>query len=72
MLYSIEPRDIIYVKSYGFLSFAKNIGAHATKVAKSMSNKYSQKLLDSAKKSTTDALKTASKNSNSINCRSNW
>ena len=28
MRYSIEPRDKIYVKCYGFLSFAKNIGAH--------------------------------------------
>ena len=51
---SIEPRDRIYVKGYGFLSFAKNMG-------KSLSNKYGQKLLDSAKKSTTDAIKTASK-----------
>ena len=54
MRYSIEPRDRIYVKGYGFLSFAKNMG-------KSLSNKYGQKLLDSAKKSTTDAIKTASK-----------
>ena len=54
MRYSIEPRDRIYVKEYGFLSFAKNMG-------KSLSNKYGQKLLDSAKKSTTDAIKTASK-----------
>ena len=54
MRYSIEPRDRIYVKGYGFLSFAKNMG-------KSLSNKYSQKLLDSAKKSTTDAIKTVSK-----------
>ena len=54
MRYSIEPRDRIYVKGYGFLSFAKNIG-------KSLSNKYEQKLLNSAKKSTTDARKTASK-----------
>ena len=54
MRYSIEPRDRIYVKGYGFLSFAKNMG-------KSLSNKYSQKLLDSAKKSTIDAIKTASK-----------
>ena len=53
MRYSFEPRDRIYVKGYGFLSFAKNIG-------KSLSNKYDQKLLDSAKKSTTDAIKTAS------------
>ena len=53
MRYSIEPRNRIYVKGYGFLSFAKNMG-------KSLSNKYSQKL-DSAKNSTTDAIKTASK-----------
>ena len=37
------------------------MGTHATKVAKNVSNKYSQKLFDSAKKSTTDAIKTASK-----------
>ena len=54
MRYSIEPRDRIHVKGYGFLSFAKNMG-------KSLSNKYGQKLLDSAKTSTTDAIKTASK-----------
>ena len=54
MRYSIEPRDRIYVKGYGFLSFAKNMG-------KILSNKYGQKLLDSAKKSTTDAVKSASK-----------
>ena len=30
-------------------------------IAKNMSNKYSQKLFDSAKSSTTDAIKTASK-----------
>ena len=53
MRYSIEPRDWIYVKGYGFLSFAKNIG-------KSLSNKYSQKFIDTAKKSATDAIKTAS------------
>ena len=53
MRYSLEPRDRIYVKGYGFLSFAKNIG-------KSLSNKYGQKL-DGSKKSTTDVTKTASK-----------
>ena len=26
MRHSIEPRDRIYVKGYGFLSFAKNMG----------------------------------------------
>ena len=39
MRYSTEPRDRIYVKGYGFLK---------------LSNKYGQKRLDSAKKSTTD------------------
>ena len=31
MLYSIEPREKKYVKGYGFLSFARNIGTHAAK-----------------------------------------
>ena len=61
MGYSIEPRDRIFVKGYGFLSFAKNMGTHATKLAKSLSNKYGQNLLDNAKKSTTDVIKVASK-----------
>ena len=54
MRYSIEPKDRIYGKGYGFLSFAKNMSTH-------LSNKYSQKILDTAKKSTTAAIKTASK-----------
>ena len=54
MRYLIEPRDRIYVKGYRFLSFAKHMG-------KSVTNNYSQKFLDSAKKSTTDAIKAASK-----------
>ena len=61
MRYSIEPRERRHVKGYGCLSFARNIGTHATKVAKNMSNKYSQKLVDTVKKSATDAIKTASK-----------
>ena len=61
MRYSIEPRDRIYVKGYGFLSFAKNMGRHANKASKSLSNKYGQKLFDRAKKSTTDPTKTTSK-----------
>ena len=40
---SIEPRDGIYVEGSGFLFFAKNLG-------ESLSNKYGQKVLDSAKK----------------------
>ena len=54
MRYSIEQRDRMYVKEYGYLSFARNIG-------KNLNNKYSQKLIDTAKKSTTHAIKTASK-----------
>ena len=50
MRYSIELRNTVYVKGYGFLSIAKNL-----------SNKYSQKIIDTAKKSATDALKTVSK-----------
>ena len=61
MRHSVEPRVRRYVKGYGFLSFARNIDTHAAKVAKNMSNKYSQKLDDIAKKSATDAIKTASK-----------
>ena len=34
--YSIEPRDRIFVKGYGFLSFPKDIG-------KNLSNKYGKK-----------------------------
>ena len=55
MRYSIEPKDRIYVKRCGFLSFAKSMGTNATKVTKNLSNKYSQKPLDTAKKSTADA-----------------
>ena len=54
MHYSTEPKERRYVKGYGFLSFAKNIGGN-------LSNKYGQKLVDTAKKSATDALKIASK-----------
>ena len=54
MRYSIEPRNTMHIKGYGFLYFAKNIG-------KNLNNKYSQKLLDSAKKSTAYAIKNASK-----------
>ena len=50
MRYSFEPRDRRYVKGYGFMSFAR-----------SMSNKYGKKLVDTAKKFPTDVIKTASK-----------
>ena len=50
MRYLIEPKVRIHVRGYGILSFAINT-----------INKYSQKLLDSTKSSTTDAIKIASK-----------
>ena len=50
MRYSVEPRDGVCAKGYGFMSFAR-----------SMSNKYGKKLVDTAKKSATDAIKTSSK-----------
>ena len=55
MWHSIEPRHRIYAKSSRFfLSFAKSR-------SKNLRNKYGQKLFDSAQKSTTVAMKTASK-----------
>ena len=54
MRYSIEPKNRVYVKGYRFFSFAINMGTYS-------SNKYSKKLLHSTKKSTTVAIKTASK-----------
>ena len=49
MRYSIEPKDRICLKGYGFMSFAKNL-----------SNKYSQNIIDTTKKSAMNAIKTAS------------
>ena len=54
MRYSIVPQYGMYVKGYGFFSFDKNMGTH-------LSNKYGPKRLDTATKSTADAIKTASK-----------
>ena len=54
MRYSIKTRDTIYNKGYGILSFAKIVD-------NTLSNKYGQKLLDSANKSTKNVIKAASK-----------
>ena len=37
MRYSIDSRERKYVKGYGFLFFARNLGTHSIKVAKSNS-----------------------------------
>ena len=58
--YSVQCRDRIFVKGYGFVSFAKimdkNIGKN---ISKNLSGKYRQKRLDHAKISATDAIKTS-------------
>ena len=60
--YSVQPRERIFVKGYGFLSFPKNMGKNIGKNISQISNcKYSQKNLDHTKKSATDALKTSLK-----------
>ena len=56
--YSVQPRDRIFVKGYGFFSFAKNMGKNT---GKNLNYKYSQKLLDHAKQSAIDAHRTTSK-----------
>ena len=56
--YSVEPRDWIFVKGYGSLSFAINMGKS---ISKNLSGKYSHKIQDHTKQSTTDALKTVLK-----------
>ena len=49
MRYSVRSRDRVYVKGYGFMFFTRT-----------MSNKYGKKLVDTAKKYATNAIKTAS------------
>ena len=51
--YSVQTRDWIFVKGYGYLIFARSMGKNI--------GKYSQTLLHDAKQSATDALKTSSK-----------
>ena len=59
--YSVQSRDRIFVKGYGFLSFANNMGKNIGKnISKNLSSKYSQKILDHAKQSAADAPKTTS------------
>ena len=74
MRYSVQPRDRIFVKGYGFLPFAKNmVKKIGENISKNLSSTYSQKPLDHAKQSATDAFKTEQlKKSNSKSSRSNW
>ena len=62
MCHSVQQRDRIFVKGYGFLPFAKNRGKNIGKnISKKLSGKYSQNLLGHAKQSARNAFKTASK-----------
>ena len=62
MRYSVYLRDQIFVKCYGFLSFAKHMCRNIGKsISKDLSGKYSQELVDDTKQSATVVLKTASK-----------
>ena len=58
MHYSVQPRDRIFVKGYGFCLLLKT-RVKSKSISKNLSGKYSQKLLDHAKQSAVDVFKTA-------------
>ena len=56
--YLVQLKDRVFVKGYGFLSFAKNIGKNISKnISKNLSGKYNQKLLDHDKQYATNTQK---------------
>ena len=60
--YLVQPRDRIFVKGYGFLSFSRNMDKNVSKnTSKNLISRYSQKILDHAKRYAVDALRIASK-----------
>ena len=62
MRYSTEPKDQIFVKGFGFFTFAKYMSKNIGKnMSKKLSGKYTQKPLDHAKQSAADVLKATSK-----------
>ena len=61
MRYSVQTRERIFEKAYGFLSFAKNMCENTGRnISKNVNGIFSQKLFDRAKRSTKCALKTSS------------
>ena len=61
-LYSVQPRDGIFVKGYGFVFLLKNVRRNIGKdITKNLSSTYSQKLIDYAKQSPTNSVKTVPK-----------
>ena len=62
MRYLVQPWDRMFVKSYGFLFYAKHMNKTIGKIiSKSFSGRYSQNFLDFSKQSAADALKIYSK-----------
>ena len=61
--YSVQPKEEVFVKGYGFLSFTKKMGKNIDKkiISKNVSGKYSLKLLDHVKQSAIGASKTSLK-----------
>ena len=60
--YSVQLRNLIFVKYYGFLSFVKTMRRHIGKnISKTLSSKYSKTVLVQAKQSATNAFKNVSK-----------
>ena len=60
--YSILPRNWLFVKGYGFLSFVRNMGENIGKtLSRILGSKYSQKPFNDVKQFATDGLKTALK-----------
>ena len=61
--YSVQLTDRIFVKGYGFLPFARNMGKNIGKnISKYLSREYNKKLLNHAKQSATNSFRITSKN----------
>ena len=73
MRYLLQPRDRIFIKGFGYLPFAKNIGKNIDKTtSKNLSGKHSLERLGAAKKICNRCTWNFSKKSNSKNYRSNY
>ena len=60
--YSVPPREIIFVKGYWCLPFAKNMGKNIGKnISKNLRGKYSQKRLNHDTQSAAESLTIISK-----------
>ena len=52
MRYSVQPRDRIFVKGYGYLCFTKSMGKNVGKnISKTLGGKYSPGMLAMSKSS---------------------